>query len=91
MARNLAVKGLASGVGNGWCSGCAESPVLGVVLLLVLDLCVMTPRSAILDVVMDVDVGVDVLVDIIWQRLIDLLVGVTVAASITWLMRGRPS
>jgi hypothetical protein len=82
MAHNLAVKGLASGVSNGWCSGCAKSPVLGVVLLPVLDLCVVTPKSAILDAVTDVDVGVDVLADVIWQRLIDLLVGVTVAASI---------
>jgi hypothetical protein len=91
MARNLVVKGLASGVGNGWCSGCAESPVLGVILLPVLDLCVVTPGSTILDAVTDVDVGVDVLTDVIWQRLIDLLVGITVAASIAWLTRGRPS
>jgi hypothetical protein len=65
--------------------------VLGVVLLPVLDLCVVTPKTTILDAVTNVDVGVDVLADVIWQRLIDLLVGVTVAASITWLTRGHPS
>jgi hypothetical protein len=65
--------------------------VLVIVLLPVLDLRVVMPGSAILDAVIDVDVGIDVLTDVIWQRLIDLLVGVTVVASTAWLMRGRPS
>lgn len=55
--------------------------MLGVILLLALDLLIVMCGSVVLDVVTDVNVVVDVLTDIMRQRLIDLLVGVAVAAS----------
>ena len=56
--------------------------MLGIILQPPLNLRIMTHGSVVLDAITDVDLGIDLLTNVAWKRLVNLLVGISVASMV---------